>query len=135
MRTRTRVNEHLARVDLFDGLNQRDLQVVAQLSTTLNLPAGTALAQQGTPGREFFVLLDGDVEVIDGDRLVATRGAGSHLGEIALLEQRPRTATLVAKTPVTVAVADRREFASMIQQLPQVRRKLDASKAARLAEL
>jgi len=135
MRTRTRVNEHLARIDLFDGLNQRDLQVVAQLSTTLNLPAGTALAQQGTPGREFFVLLDGDVEVIDGDRLVATRGAGSHLGEIALLEQRPRTATLVAKTPVTVAVADRREFASMIQQLPQVRRKLDASKAARLAEL
>jgi CRP/FNR family transcriptional regulator, cyclic AMP receptor protein len=135
MRTRTRVNEHLARVDLFDGLNQRDLQVVAQLSTTLNLPAGTALAQQGTPGREFFVLLDGDVEVIDGDRLVATRGAGSHLGEIALLERRPRTATLVAKTPVTVAVADRREFASMIQQLPQVRRKLDASKAARLAEL
>ncbi len=135
MKARTRVNEHLARVDLFDGLNQRDLQVVAQLSTTLNLPAGTALAQQGTPGREFFVLLAGDVEVIDGDRLVATRGAGSHLGEIALLERRPRTATLVAKTPVTVAVADRREFASMIQQLPQVRRKLDASKTARLAEL
>ncbi len=120
---------------LFEGLPAKKLRVVSQLSTPIELPAGTALAQEGSTGREFFMLLDGEVDVIRAQRLVATRGPGSHLGEIALLERRPRTATLVAKTPVLVAVANRGEFDNLLHLVPEISERLDATMTRRLAEL
>jgi CRP-like cAMP-binding protein len=120
---------------LFEGLSAKKLRVASQLSTPLALRAGTALAHEGTTGREFFMVFDGEVEVIRADQLVATRGPGSHLGEIALLERRPRTATLVAKTPLLVAVTSRSEFASLLQLVPEISVRLDASTTRRLAEL
>ena len=135
MRIRTPVDDYLGEMPLFEGLPTKKLRVVSQLSTSIELPAGTALAQEGTTGREFFMLLDGEVEVIRADRLVATRGPGSHLGEIALLERRPRTATLVAKTPLLIAVASRGEFTSLLQLVPEISERLHASMHQRLAEL
>jgi CRP/FNR family transcriptional regulator, cyclic AMP receptor protein len=135
MRIRTPVDEHLGEMPLFAGLSTKNLRVVPQLSTSIDLPAGTALAQEGTTGREFFMLVDGEVEVIRTDRLVATRGPGSHLGEIALLEGRPRTATLVAKTQLLIAVASRSEFTSLLQLVPEISERLHASMHQRLAEL
>ena len=81
------------------------------------------------------MLFDGEVEVIRADRLVATRGPGSHLGEIALLERAPAPRHLVAKTPVLVAVTSQGEFASLLQQVPEIAERLDASMTRRLAEL
>jgi CRP-like cAMP-binding protein len=135
MQFRGSVGACLPALQLFEGLPTKQLRVVSQLSTPLELPAGTALAQEGTPGREFFMVLAGEVEVSRKHRLVATRGPGSHLGEIALLERCPRTATLVAKTPVSVAVASQGEFASMLQLVPEIAERLDASTTQRLAEL
>ena len=135
MKFRGSVDECLPAVRFLEGLPTRQLRVVSQLSTPLELPAGTALAEEGTTGREFFMVLAGEVEVSRGHRLVATRGPGSHLGEIALLEHCPRTATLVAKTPVSVAVASQGEFASMLLLVPEIAERLDASTTHRLAEL
>ena len=135
MRFRGSVAEGLSAVQLLEGLPAKQLRVVSQLSTPLELPAGTALAEEGTTGREFFMVVAGEVEVSRGHRLVATRGPGSHLGEIALLERCPRTATLIAKTPVSVAVASLGEFASMLQLVPAIAVRLDASTTQRLAEL
>jgi CRP-like cAMP-binding protein len=135
MKVRTSVDEHLDDMPLFKGLPTKKLRVVSQLSTSIELPAGATLAREGTIGREFFMLFDGEVEVIRADRLVATRGPGSHLGEIALLEGRRRTATLVAKTPVLVAVTSRGEFAGLLQLVPEISERLDASMNQRLAEL
>jgi CRP-like cAMP-binding protein len=135
MRIRTPVDEYLGEMPLFEGLPTKKLRVVSQLSTSIELPAGTALAREGTTGREFFMLFDGEVEVIRADRLVATRGPGSHLGEIALLERRPRTATLVAKTQLLIAVASRGEFTSLLQLVPEISERLQASMNQRLAEL
>jgi CRP/FNR family transcriptional regulator, cyclic AMP receptor protein len=135
MRIRTPIDAQLAAMPLFAGLPTKTLRVISKLSTPLKLPTGTALTHEGTPGREFFVLLDGEVEVIQGHRLVATRGPGSHLGEIALLERRPRTATLVAKTQLHIAVADRSEFTSLLDLVPEVSERLHDSMHQRLGEL
>jgi CRP-like cAMP-binding protein len=135
MRSRGSVGERLAALQLFEGLPARQVRSVTQLSTAIECPAGTILAREGRTGREFFMLLAGEVEVIHGNRLVATRGPGSHLGEIALLERCPRTATLVAKTPVSVAVATSGEFTSMLQLVPEIAERLDASMVERLTQL
>jgi CRP/FNR family transcriptional regulator, cyclic AMP receptor protein len=129
------VDADLGEMPLFEGLPTKTLRVVSQLSTPIELRAGTALAREGTTGREFFMLLDGEVDVIRARRLVATRGPGSHLGEIALLERRPRTATLVAKTAVLVAIANRGEFDTLLQRVPEISERLDATMTRRLAEL
>src|SRR5262245_20486553 len=92
--------ELLAQVPLFKDLSKKHLQQVSNLATRIDFPAGKVLAQEGEPGHEFVVILDGEVEIRKGDEVIATRGPGSYVGEIALLEHRPRTATVVATTPV-----------------------------------
>jgi CRP/FNR family transcriptional regulator, cyclic AMP receptor protein len=130
---RSPVTEDLAQVPLFDGLTARELSLVARLSTEVRLPAGRVLAQQGDTGVEFFVVLGGDVDVVRQGEVIATRGAGSHLGEIALLGARPRTATLVASTPVQTRVTSQREFADLITAVPMLKARLQASMVERLA--
>ncbi len=135
MRFRRVISDDLSALPLFDGLPASDLRVLSSLSTPLELPAATTLAREGTSGAEFLMVLAGEVEVSRGSTLIATRGPGSHLGEIALLERCPRTATLVAKTPVSVAVANRGEFTTMLRLMPEIAERLDASTTQRLAEL
>jgi CRP-like cAMP-binding protein len=127
-------DERLAQVPLFAGLSKKDLKKVSSLATRLDLPAGKELTHQGSVGNEFLIVLDGEVEVrIDGT-IVATRGAGDYFGEIALLDDRPRTATVVAKTPVSVEVIGRREFKALIEDQPEIGHQLLATMAQRLAE-
>ncbi|MFI5045789.1 MAG: cyclic nucleotide-binding domain-containing protein [Acidimicrobiia bacterium] len=118
---------------LLSGLTQRELAVVGRLTTPVDVPAGTVLAEEGAVGAEFFIVLDGRVDVVQGDEVIATRGAGSHLGEIALLADRPRTATLVTTTPVRTVVASRREFASLLVEVPSLSDRLATTMAERLA--
>ena len=128
-------DELLANVPLFKGLDKKHLKRVAQLATRLDLPAERELTREGQPGHEFLVVLEGEVEVRVGDKVVATRGPGDFLGEIALLEHRPRTATVVTKTPVVVEVIGRREFATLLDDEPEVAAQLKSAMAERLAEL
>ena len=67
--------------------------------------------------------------------MVAERGAGSYVGEIALLDHRPRTATVVAKTPVAIEVIGQREFAGLLAEVPELSQQLLATVARRLADL
>jgi CRP-like cAMP-binding protein len=133
MLQRTPHPDPLARVPLFEGLTRRELALAAQLSTLVELPAGRVLAWEGDVGAEFFVVLDGAVDVIQRGNVVATRGPGSPLGEIALLGERPRTATLVASAPLRAVVANAREFRGIVDALPQVEARLQATMAQRLA--
>jgi CRP-like cAMP-binding protein len=92
------------------------------------------LAHQGSPGREFYVILDGKASVsIDGSE-VATLGPGDFFGEMALLDQGPRVATVMASTPMEVAVLDPREFSTLIEEHPGVARKVLKVMAHRLRE-
>lgn len=127
--------ELLAQVPLFEGLTKKHLQQVSSLATRIDFPAGKVLAREGEPGHEFIVILDGEVEIKRGDEVVATRGAGSYVGEIALLEHRPRTATVVAKTAVSADVIGQREFGTLLNDEPKIAEAVKAKSAERLQEL
>jgi CRP/FNR family transcriptional regulator, cyclic AMP receptor protein len=128
-------DELLAQVPLFSGLTKKELSHIANLATRLDLPAGKEMTKQGEPGNEFVVVLDGEVDIIIDGEVVITRGSGSYFGEIALLSDRPRTATVVAKTPVAVEVIGRREFKSMIATQPTIATQLLANMALTIDEV
>lgn len=135
MARRRSIDERLARVPLFEGLSKKQLAQISSLMTALDFAAGKVLARQGEVGREFLILLEGEVEVArDGD-VIAVRGPGDYIGEIALLDDRPRTATVTAKTDVVAEVLNRREFASLLASAPDLSSQIMATMARRLAEL
>ena len=129
------IDEHLAAVPLFEGLSKQQLRRISRLMTRLDWPAGKVLTREGEQGDEFVIVLEGEVEVRQGDRVVATRGPGEYVGEIALLDKRPRTATVVATTPVLVEVLSRREFMSLLAEAPELSEQILATVAQRLADL
>jgi CRP-like cAMP-binding protein len=130
-----RIDEQLAKVPLFAGLSKKELRLISQLATYLEEPAGTILTEEGRPGHEFIIVLDGEIEVRHGDKVVAERGPGSYVGEIALLDHRPRTATVVAKTPVAISVIGQREFTGLLAEVPEISQQLLPAVARRLADL
>ena len=134
MNRKDTVEKMLAAVPLFAKLSKKELRQVSSLATPMDFPAGRELTKQGAPGREFMVVLTGELEVYINGKLVANRGPGDFFGEIALLSDRPRTATVVATTPVSVEVIGHREFATLIGDRPEIAQQLLAAMAERLAE-
>jgi CRP/FNR family cyclic AMP-dependent transcriptional regulator len=129
------IDERLAEVPLFEGLSKQQLRRISSLMTRIDRPAGQVLTREGEQGSEFFIVLEGEVEVRQGDRVIATRRPGDYVGEIALLDKRPRTASVVATTPVSVEVLSRREFVSLLAEAPELSEQIMATMARRLAEL
>ena len=123
----------LAKIPLFEGLSKKQRGFASKFSTTVAVPAGAMLTQEGADGAEFFVLLEGEVDVFQAGRMVATRGPGSPLGEMALLEGGPRTATLLTKTPVSTLVSGKQEFSNLLIAVPQISDRLRAITAERRA--
>ena len=128
-------DERLARIPLFEGLSKKQLSQVSSLMTPLDFKAGKVLARQGEVGREFLILLEGQVEVARDGKIIAVRGPGDFIGEIALLDNRPRTATVTARTDVVVEVLNRGEFASLLAEAPELSAQVMATMARRLAAL
>jgi CRP/FNR family cyclic AMP-dependent transcriptional regulator len=130
-----KTEDWLATVPLFNGLSKKQLREVSSLATRLDEAAGTELTKEGRVGNEFIIVLEGEIEIRRGDEVVATRGPGSYVGEIALLDNRPRTATVVAKTPVVIEVIGRREFRTLLADAPELQQEIMNTMAQRLAEL
>jgi CRP-like cAMP-binding protein len=128
-------DEQLADVPLFAGLSKKQLSKISGLMTHVDLEAGTVLVHEGEIGREFVIVLDGEVEVSRNGKAIAVRRAGDYIGEIALLDNRPRTATVTAKTKVAVEVLSRAEFSSLLADAPELSSQIMATIARRLAEL
>jgi len=108
---------------------------VAKASDELTFPAGKVLCEQGAVGREAFVIIDGTAEVRRNDKKVATLGAGACVGELALLDHGPRTATVTATAELTVLVLGAREFAALLDDVPSVAHKVLKAMATRIREL
>jgi CRP-like cAMP-binding protein len=129
------LEERLAQVPLFASLPKEQRLVIAQLATHLEAPAGEELTREGEEGREFIILLDGEVEVSRDGEVITTLGPGSHFGEIALIAHGPRTATITTKTPVAAESIGRSGFALALAEVPGLSDELLAAMATRLAEL
>ena len=99
------------------------------------MTAGSLLVDQGQTGREAFVVLDGAVTVKRNGRKVATLGAGAIVGELALLDHGPRTATAVCESDCTLLVVDRRNFLSIVESSHTLTSRLLEYLAARIREL
>ena len=127
--------EALKRAPLFEGLSRKELVELARLTDDLEAPPGKVLCKEGETGREFFVIIDGTVEVEAKGKHLATLGAGDFVGEIALLEQVPRMATVTVKTPVRFFVLTREAFRHLVDQNPTVERKVLRALVLRLLEL
>lgn len=124
----------LKRAPLFEGLSRKDLTTLARVSEDLEVEPGTVLCREGEIGQEFFVIVDGKVKVTRKGRRIATRGTGDFVGEIALLEEIPRTATVTADTAVRLFVLTRKDFRHLLDENPGVERKVLRALARRLAE-
>lgn len=132
MKSRTR-DELLAKVPLFEGLSNKELQEISNLAARMRIPAGRELTKQGALGQEFLIVLEGSVDVIIDGVVVATPSAGQCYGEVALLEGRPRTATVVATSDVVVDIIGRREFTELLERQPQIAERLRQAMVEHLA--
>jgi CRP-like cAMP-binding protein len=122
----------LANVPLFSGCSKRELQEIAGLADELDLPEGTAIIREGERGREFFVLVDGTVSVTRDGKRITTLGPGDWIGEIALVSDVPRTATVTTTSQSRVLVVTDRAFSGLIKRSPSIALKVLASVAERL---
>lgn len=122
----------LARIELFSELSKRELRSVARLMTEANLGEGAVLTSQGEPGREFMIVVSGTARVeIDG-AIVAELGPGDFLGEMAVITGTPRTATVVANSPMVIEVLNRREFMALLDESSSLSRKILIAAVKRL---
>jgi hypothetical protein len=112
----------LRSVDWFASLPAAELEGLAARMTEVTAAPGTAVVREGETGHHFYVIEDGEVEVIRDDRTVATLGSGNYFGEIALLRHDLRTATVVAKTPTTLLSLEREPFLEEVTGHPVVRK-------------
>ena len=127
--------DHLQQVPMFSVCSKRDLQLVARRAEDVRVAAGKVLVNEGETGHEFFVIVDGKVKVSRKGRRIATSGAPDFVGEIALIEEIPRTATVTAETPVCLFVLTRKDFRHLLDENRSVERKLLRALARRLAEM
>jgi CRP/FNR family transcriptional regulator, cyclic AMP receptor protein len=123
----------LERVPLFAGLSPKEREKVARWADTVDLPAGKHLLEEGRLPHEFFVILDGEVEVMHDGEHLATLGPGDFFGEIALIEHGRRTASVVAASPTSLAVMSPIAFDAMRREMPRVAERVEAVIRERMA--
>jgi len=125
--------ELLKKVPLFAGCSKGELRELAKSADELDIREGTVLTREGRPGREFFVLIDGTAQVTKNGKKVADLGAGDWFGEIALITNSPRTATVTATSPGDVLVITDRRFHSVVETMPSIALKVLSCVGDRLA--
>ena len=122
----------IKQVPLFASLPKSQLAQIASIAEEIDLPEGAVLTRQGESGREFFVLVDGEAEVRRNGRKRATIRSGDFFGEIALVSDRPRTATVTATKPVKLLVITAASFRSVLLRTPEIGLKILAAFAERM---
>ena len=124
--------QSLARAPLFSELSKDELAQLAKATEDLDVPAGRVLCREGELAQEFFVIIEGEAEVTKGGEHLRTLKDGEFFGEIALIVDIPRTATVTAKTELRFFVLSRQSFVSMLDSMPGVERKILMALAKRV---
>lgn len=126
--------ELLAEIPIFAPLPESTLERLAAQLETVNVPAGTVVIRQGDAGDKFYVVAEGEVEVTVDGVPTATLGRGDAFGEIALLRDVPRTATVTAKTQARLLALEGEVFVGAVTASPPSARAADAMVGARLGQ-
>ncbi len=127
--------ELLKRSPLLAGLGRKDIEEVGRLVDEVDVQAGHVLMRQGEPAHEFFVIIDGSVQIDRDGRPIRTMGPGEFLGDIGLLTERPRTASATLLTNARLLVLGHREFHSLLEQFPSIRLAVLEALATRIHDL
>jgi CRP-like cAMP-binding protein len=122
----------LARVPILAGLSRRQLRRVLARTSEHDYREGATIVRQGARGETVFVLIDGTARVVREGRTVARLSPGDFFGEIAVLDRRPRTANVVATSPVKVLVLHRDDLRAILEEEPQAAWALLEALAGRL---
>jgi CRP/FNR family transcriptional regulator, cyclic AMP receptor protein len=125
--------ELISRVPLFAHCSKRELALVAGIADEIDLPEGKELTREGAPAREFFVLVDGNADVLKNRKRINKLKGGDFFGEIALIHDSPRTATVKATSPVRALVVTERNFRRLLDESPEIQRKVLSALAERVA--
>ena len=119
---------------LFSGCSGNELRKIRSSLDEVHVPAGKQLVKEGRIGQQFFIIVEGRAAVTRNGRKVATLGEGSHFGELAMLDRRPRSASVISETDMDVLVMSQRQFNGLLQSVPTIARKLLSALASRLRE-
>jgi len=117
-------SDHLRSVPLFAHCTPKQLEEISRVADELRLPAGRTLVQQGDVGLELLIIIEGTAEVIRDGVVVNQVGPGSFIGEMAVLSDAPRNATVVAKTDISVLVLTRRGIDQLLDDVPGLAKQL-----------
>jgi CRP/FNR family cyclic AMP-dependent transcriptional regulator len=119
---------------LFSGCTGSELRRIRSSLDEVQVPKGKVLVEEGRIGLEFFLIVDGTAVVTRNGRKVATVGPGDYFGELALLDRRPRSASVVSETEMDLLVLSQRQFNGLLESVPTISRKMLAAMANRLRD-
>lgn len=127
--------DHLEDVPIFQTCTRRQLLAVARISDVVEVPAGKTLARDAEVGNEFYLILQGTARVeVAGGRRVRRLGPGDFFGEMSLIDGKPRSATVVAETPMQLLVIHRRAFWRLLTEIPHLNYKIMVTLSERVRE-
>ena len=119
---------------LFSNCTASELKKIRGSLDELTVPPGKVLVEEGRIGTEFFIIVSGTAAVTRSGKKVATLGPNTHFGELALLDRRPRSASVESETELDVLVLSQRQFNGLLESVPTIARKMLAALANRLRE-
>ena len=126
---------HLQKVDIFADCTRKQMKAVASISRVVEVPAGTVLTRAGEPGEEFFFILDGAAMVEVTRRKRVRLMPGEFFGEMSLLDGEPRSATVRAETDMRLLLIQRRNFQTLLTEVPELTRSILIVLSRRLRDL
>jgi len=125
--------ELISGVPLFARCSKKELRMIANLADQIEWPEGKTLIKEGRLGSEFFILIEGTVSVSRGGEKLRDLAAGEWVGEVALISSVPRTATVVATSPIRALVLTRAGFSQLMKDSPSIAAKVLAVLGERVA--
>ncbi len=125
--------ELLRHVTLFSGCSKKELGQIALIADEMDFPADKTLIRQGDPGRQFFVVVEGEVKVTKNGKKLPSRGGSEFYGEISLVSRSSATATVTTVAPTRALVIAPQHFRALLDSSPSIQRRVLHSFSERLA--
>ncbi|MGZ0229012.1 MAG: cyclic nucleotide-binding domain-containing protein [Acidimicrobiales bacterium] len=133
--SKAKTDERLKSIPMFSDLSNKELRSVSRLMTAVTVAEGTDIITQDEIGREFMILLTGTAVVRRNGRKLADIGPGDMTGEVGVLSDSPRMATVTATSPMVIEVLNRRELMTLLDEQPRMAKKILLAAIRRLHDL